>query len=138
MPEPLGEYSFNIIKRRGDPTWAITLSGHRVEKQDFVYLKDHNGEYQTVKCADYHNEHFVYIDPDYNEETAEGQQVDGKKGWFAMCTCGSPAVLVGGKTGALGSEFVDYREETLVCMVHTQRLLRYGKGWHQGQSERRW
>lgn len=131
------DMSFNIIKRRGDPKSAITHSGHFVEKQEYVYLRDDKGLYQNVRCADYHNEHFIYVDPQFNVERADGQP-NTKRGWFAMCTCGSPAVLVGRGVGALGTDHFDYGEMLLVCMIHTQALLDSGIGRHQTSSGRQW
>lgn len=76
---------FTIIHHRGDPTHATTVDGHKVEKREFIYVP----EIGNVKAADYHGEHFVYADP-------EALPPLNKKGrWFAMCTCGSPAVIVG-------------------------------------------
>lgn len=120
---------FNIIKQRGDPTRAITLSGHEVVKQSHVYFRDNEGNWQYVRCADYHNEHFLYIDPNFN---LEGQNA---RGWFAMCTCGSPAVLVG---PGVGGPTFNPKEQMLVCKAHTQILIATGVGKHQGQEGRRW
>lgn len=83
------DISFSIIKRRGDPKTALTMDGIEVSKEDSVLIDD---PYDTntpqrkieVICMDYHNEHFVYIDP-----------VNKKGRWFAWCTCGSPAVVIG-------------------------------------------
>lgn len=131
----MDDYSFNIIMRRGDPDRATTLSGHEVQKQNWVYFRGHDDEYETVKCADYHNEHFVYIDPVYNEIDPRKQDYHG---WFAMCTCGSPAVLVGKGIGRLGAGPFDPNEKMLVCMKHTQTLIDTGTGRHQGQDSRLW
>ena len=89
-----GRNPFNIVKQRNSPTEAILTTGQRVEKQDFVFFKLpgeigklKTGDWVSIKCADYHNEHFIYIDPVYLKEGKEGIGH-----WFAMCTCGSPAI----------------------------------------------
>lgn len=130
MSEHTFDHKFNIIKHRGDPTEAETASGHTVEKQTYVYFRDPQGEYQYVRCAQYHNEHFIYVDPVFNED---GPQARGR--WFAMCTCGSPAVLVGEDIG--GAVF-DPEGKLLVCQEHTRTLLQTGIGQHQTGDGRRW
>lgn len=130
---------FNMVKHRGDPKSAITLSGHRVEKQDFVYFNLpadigslRAGTWVTMKCADYHLEHFIYIDPLYLKEGKEG-----RGHWFAMCTCGSPAVIIDPATavhhGSLGEE-----GNLLVCYMYMLNLTNYGVGFHIGQEKRKW
>jgi hypothetical protein len=94
--------SFSIIKHRGDPKSALTEDGIRVFKEDSVISDD---PYDSnvpprkieVRCMDYHMEHFVYIDP---------VQKTGR--WFAWCTCGSPAVIVG------------MEDPLLVCFFYTK------------------
>jgi hypothetical protein len=83
-PKPK-DTTFSIIHHRGDPTRATTLDGYEVQKHPRVYIPEWSA---WVNCADYHMEHFVYLDP--------VAYLDNKHGrWFAMCTCGSPAVIVG-------------------------------------------
>jgi len=94
------DVSFSVIKHRGDPTSAVTLDGLAVSKQESLLVP----EWGTfVRAADYGN-HFLYLDPS-----------DKIGRWWAMCTCGAPAVIVGydayahdaSKQGAL-----------VVCQVH--------------------
>jgi len=131
-------YSFNIIANRNSPTEAVTLAGQRVEKQEFVFFKLpgeigklKTGDWVSIKCADYHNEHFLYIDPSY---LAEGK--DGYGHWFAMCTCGSPAVII----DVHGTKEHDVQEDRnlLVCYHYMLMKTTYGHGWHVGQDKRRW
>jgi len=77
-------YLFNIIKHRGDPTHAVTLSGHKVERQDKVWVPEaaQLNLPQWLTCAPYDN-HFIYLEPSRK-----------KNMWFAMCTCGAPAVII--------------------------------------------
>lgn len=126
--------TFNIIKSRGDPKVAVTLSGHTVTKQNEVYCKSpfDTESWVSIKCADYHNEHFIYVDPVYNMDSDKG----GKGHWFAMCTCGSPAVIVGMREGEVHETGLE--ENLLVCYHYTATLLQYGHGWHQGQDKRVW
>ncbi len=126
---------FNIIKHRGSPNEATTLSGHKVEKQEHVYyLKPspygRNEQWVMVKCADYHGEHFVYCDPLYNNSKGEGI------GHVAfMCTCGSQAVIVGPVEAALENSRAV--EQLLVCLIYHHTLREYGVGKHSHQEGRR-
>lgn len=126
---------FNIIKHRGSPTEATTLSGHKVEKQEHVYyLKPAAGllpeSWVVVQCSDYHGEHFVYCDPLYNDNEGKGI------GHMAfMCTCGSQAVIVGPKEASL--ENSGTLEQLLVCFIYHHTLREYGVGKHAHQEGRR-
>jgi hypothetical protein len=102
----VGKYQFNIIRHRGDPQTAETLSGHTVRRQEKVFVREAIETFQSngvILCAPY-DDHFVYLDP-----------VNEQGHWFAMCTCGSPAVVVNGNT--------------LVCYIHTNT------GSHIGMSK---
>lgn len=110
----------NIIKHRGDPNKARLKSGHTIEKTEFVVVKDEKEVWHTFMCMDYHGEHFVYLDP-----------VNRPGGWFAWCTCGSPAVIISPSTArTLGVTKQIYR--ILACYHHTNTSLAYGllKGGH--------
>jgi hypothetical protein len=89
MPNGFEGKLFNIIHHRGDPQTAVTLSGHTVRRQEFVVVPEmlDMGKSTIVKCAPY-DDHFLYLDP-----------VNLPGHWFAMCTCGAPAVIIG--TGML-------------------------------------
>lgn len=130
---------YNIIKHRGSPTEAITLTGHKVEKQEYVYFQLPEsfgglakGAWITMRCADYHGSHFIYIDPVYLED---GPHAAGHV--FAMCTCGSPAVLTGPieerSTGTPDSPHL-----LLVCLFFQNEYYRIGKGRHLNEGERMW
>lgn len=144
-PVGKGEWKFNIIRQRASPTEVILQSGHKVEKEDRVYWRKPNedasgpGEWSMVKCADYHGEHFVYIDPVYETTPSHRHDPDykptGRGHWFAMCTCGSPAVIVGPKDAAL--EDSGAVEQLLVCYVYHHTLDEYGFGSHADQAGRR-
>lgn len=137
-------YSFNIVKQRASPTKVQLDSGHFVEKQDYVYYQAPNedasgpGEWGMVKCSDYHGEHFVYLDPMYHEDPKQIDPNTGQTGrghWFAMCTCGSPAVIVG--TEEAQREISDYVGTLLVCYIYHSTLVEDGFGTHADQQGRR-
>jgi len=136
MGEPT---KFNIIKHRGSPTDAITLTGHKVFKQEFVYFQlpqsfggFAKGDWITMRCADYHGSHFIYIDPVYLED---GPHAKGH--FFAMCTCGSPAVLAGpGEEVSIGTP--DGSTLILVCLFYQNEYHRVGRGRHLNEGERMW
>ena len=116
----------NLIKHRGDPKNAVLESGHKVEKQEYIYFtvpSDGNrpAQAEAVKCAEYHGEHFIYADPLYEE-----QGDTGRGRWFAMCTCGSPAVLL---TGAQVKEMgiSEDGKQLAVCYFYTSELVNKGE-----------
>ncbi len=132
-PHPL-----NLVKQRNSPTEAVLTNGQLVTKEEFVYFKLPGeigklkaGDWVSIKCADYHNEHFLYIDPVY--------LVDGKLGlghWFAMCTCGSPGIILDPHT----TEEHGSKENVnlMVCYHYMLMKTTFGHGWHVGQDGRRW
>ncbi len=135
--------SYNIIKNRGDPTTAITLTGHRVEKKDFVILPNpmdsagYASQPMMLVCADYHNEHFVYIDPLFEVDLPKSEK---RNFWFAMCTCGAPAGIIGPGDVAKheGQEWDGTQGSMLVCQYYYQMILMHGHGFHVGQDPRPW
>lgn len=133
------DYNFNII-RFHDPQKATLASGHTVQRADRVFFKVPSdtemsglvaGDWIALKCADYHTEHFLYIDPLYLRDDAEG-----KGCWFAMCTCGSPAVIVGPADAAI--EDGSCPERLLVCYLYHLTLTQTGHGRHTTTGERPW
>ncbi len=143
---PRGGNKQNVIRQRGSPTEAILDSGHKIEKQEYVYFRMPNddasapGDWRMVKCSDYHGEHFIYLDPLYN---LPARPVDPNKAetgvghWFAMCSCGSPAVIVGPVEAA--KEDSDCPEQLLVCVFYHNTLVDDGFGTHADQiGRRRW
>jgi len=139
MSEGFEGYNFNIVRARGSPTEATLQSGHRVEKQEYVYFRNTEGQWMTVKCADYHGAHFLYLDPMYNEDPKQvdpNKEITGRGHWFAMCTCGSPAVIVGPEEA--GYEDSDAPANLLVCYIYHLTLRTGGHGYHQGSDPRPW
>lgn len=140
------DFKFNIIRQRASPTEIILDSGHKVEKQEFVYFQMPNddssgpGDWRMIKCADYSGEHFVYLDPLY---LADPKKVDpskeqtGRGHWFALCSCGSPAVIVGPAEAAF--EESNAVEQLLVCYIYHKTLRENGFGTHADQvGRKRW
>jgi hypothetical protein len=122
------DMTFNIIRHRGDPTTATLASGDIVKKEPFLFFQDQDGIWRKVKCADYHGEHFIFLDPEW---------LKGKIGrWFAMCTCGSAAVMISPKD-ARGHES-EIAEQLLVCYVYQDTLTNYGTGMHATKSRKWW
>lgn len=98
------KYSFAIIKHFNSPNFATTVDGHTVERKETIFIPDWGA---FVRCASY-DDHFVYEDP---------EAVKGKKGrWYHMCSCGSPAVIVG-YAGYKGDASKDTMP-MLVCYIH--------------------
>lgn len=144
MSDNLSGYSFNIVRQRGSPTEVILKSGHKVEKQDYVFFQMPNpdasgpGDFMMVKCADYHGEHFVYLDPLYDTPPAQinpNKKTTGRGHWFAMCTCGSPSVMVGPAEASF--EESNSVQRLLVCYIYHSTLRQYGVGKHADQEGRK-
>jgi hypothetical protein len=147
MGEEKKPTGYNIIKHRGSPTEATTAAGHKVTKQEFIVTPSpfNVDQIVTIQCADYHDEHFVYLDPLFFEDIPPDS---GMAVWWAMCTCGSKAIVIG---GADVSEHLDQNwiqeilarggknvDNMLVCEHYHERMVMHGHGWHQGQSGRKW
>ncbi len=126
-----GGYRFNVVHHRGDPKSAVLESGDTVEKQEYVYFPDADGRMRAVKCADYHGEHFVYLNP---LAFKDGPQWRGQ--WFAMCTCGSMAVII---DPAESSETHESQatQSLLVCYAYQLTMHEFGVGRHT-TSGRAW
>ncbi len=112
-PIDASEIRFSIIKQRGSPVEATTMDGHKVFKQDHIVCQNPlnpdpermKKDLIMVRCIDYHDEHFVYMDP-----------VNKIGGWFAWCTCGSPAVITYGMSAYSGMT----DSMVLTCFFHAQ------------------
>jgi hypothetical protein len=137
-PTPFEGRKVNPIKHRGDPKWAILQSGHRVEKQERLFFRipvamGHFDAHQwvSIKTADYHSEHFLYLDPLY-----ESDEPEDKGHWFCMCSCGSPAVLVGPTDAQIEDSGIE--EQLLVCYTYHLTLTETGFGRHATTGERPW
>lgn len=106
------DIKFSIIKQRGSPTEAMTMDGYKVYKREHIVCQNPlNPDPESisdpvmVNCIDYHGEHFVYMDP-----------VNKAGGWFAWCTCGSPAVIIYGMSAYSGMT----DSMMLACFFHAQ------------------
>ena len=105
------QLNFAQIRVRNTPNEATLSDGSKIyrNKEGKLWI-DAIG--RPVKLADYDN-HFIALDP------------TNKKGrWFALCSCGSPAVIVGYnvyKHGASAGNSDDgmVAGEMLVCYMHS-------------------
>ena len=80
--------NFAIIKHRGDLNTCQTADGFTVHRRDKVWVEEADGRNgRFIFCAP-DDMHFIFIDPVW-------KKVIGR--WFAMCSCGSPAVITGYK-----------------------------------------
>lgn len=139
-------YIFNIVRQRASPTEIILRSGHKVTKEESVYFRIPNpdasgpGDWTMIKCADYHGEHFVYLDPFYNiqpDKVDPNKQSTGRGHWFAMCTCGSPAVIISPSEAVY--EDSNAENNLLVCYIYHKTLRENGFGTHADQvGRKRW
>jgi len=84
MTKDFKNFTFAIIKHYNSPNEAVTMDGHKVTREEKVWVDEMNG---FIRCAP-DDLHFVYLDP-----AARNPKNIGR--WFASCTCGSFAVLVG-------------------------------------------
>lgn len=97
------KYTFSIIHHRGSPNEATTLDGYKVYRQEEIFIPEWG---KFVKCAPY-DDHFIYEDP-------QSERIIGR--WAHMCTCGSPAVIVG--YNAYKNDASKYSGGLLVCKAH--------------------
>ena len=96
--------SFSVIRYRGDPDKAVVQTGHTVYRREKIFIQElNNNQGAWVTCASYDN-HFVYEEPSGKAKLPS-----------FICTCGSPAVVVGysGYEGQASSQGY-----MLVCLLH--------------------
>ena len=113
------KFNFAVIKHRGDLNHAETADGYKVERSTKVWVTEPdglNGRY--IYCSP-DSDHFIYVDPMWTK-------IKGR--WFAMCSCGSPAVITGydayKQYGSPTTKEESHRAgEMLICM----EFLRSGK-----------
>lgn len=74
------KFTFAIIKHKGDLNNATTADGKKVHRRKQIFFDG-----RMILCAPYDN-HFVFDDP-------MSTKLVGR--WSPMCSCGSPAVIVG-------------------------------------------
>jgi len=115
-------HSFAIIRQFGSPNEATTLDGHKVQRKEEIYIPDWG---KFVKCAPY-DDHFIYEDPEAKKKIGR---------WVHMCTCGSPAIIVGYNQYAQDAS--KYSGGLLVCKYFTDTSLENGFGVHQ-TGGRKW
>ena len=107
-----------ITKFTGDRKSAVTSTGKTVYRQDKLWM---GKQYGFVAVANY-GSHFIYSDPDLNQQTGEWPR--GKKyvGRFSpMCSCNSPAGIVGsnvyrGSASPTSKEQSTHPGQMIVCL----------------------
>lgn len=108
------KYSFAVIRNRGQQNEAVTVDGAKVYRQDRIILQSFADEFPDgIQCASYDN-HFIYFDP---------SRKVGR--WKTMCTCGSPAVIVG--YDAYSKDASKSSSPLIVCLSHA-KSGRHGDG----------
>ena len=105
------KFTFAIIKHRGDLNHAETADGYKVHRQKKIWFPGHG----YVMCAPMDN-HFIYDDP-------MAGKIIGR--WTPMCTCGSPAGIVGYNAYKDNATPTNRKEssvagEMLICLHHAQ------------------
>lgn len=113
MINKIPKYRFNIVHHLGEPNVATTPDGVKVHRKKSVWIDSINGERgRFVTCVPYDN-HFVFIDPNWKKIPDR---------WFAFCTCGGPAVIVGSnaykKDGSPATDST-IKGEMLICYIHS-------------------
>ena len=96
----------NVIRNWNSPNEATTLSGHKVKREQAIYLKSHEAAYAVLPTA----MHFVYKDPTVI------------RGSTLLCTCGA----VGGVFGREAYRkltSVNYGNDVISC----HHYIQYGK-----------
>lgn len=114
---------FNIIRYAGERDTAVTSDGITVHRQKKVWLEDKENS-RWVACAP-DDDHFVFIDPLWTK-------IPGR--WFAYCSCGSPAILVGSNQyKQFGSPAKDSTQkgEMLICKNYMDTNQHYPVNWSE-------
>ena len=101
---------FGIITHYNSPNEGVTDQGKKVHREDKIFILNH-----WVKAAPY-DTNFVYTDPSIAD-------IVGR--WSPMCTCGSPAGVVGYDAYKADASPSTYKEsmipgEMVVCQLHAQ------------------
>jgi hypothetical protein len=75
-----GKFTFSIIRHHNSPNDAVTADGVKVYRSSKIFVPEWVA---YIRCAPY-DTHFIYED----KSNKVGR-------WALMCTCGSPAIIVG-------------------------------------------
>lgn len=119
-----------IVRFTGDKKSAVTSTGKTVYRSENLWM---GKDYKFVHCANF-GSHFIYHDPDFNSRTgnwpmnSDGSSPKKYLGrWTPLCTCGSPAAVIGSDDYAQWASPTNKSESTspgqmLMCIS----LLNYG------------
>jgi hypothetical protein len=117
LPEqPKIEAKFTkVIRIAGDLKRAKTADGKFVYRTDSIFFPEYSS--YPVKCAPY-SVHFIFDDP---------TKTVGH--WSPMCSCGSPAVIIGSNTYTkLMAPTIT--GDLIVCFTHMATFEQSGHGRH--------
>ena len=114
MPKIENKYT-QVIRHHGDLNKAWTADGKEVYRQDTLWFPE--WQMYPIKCCPY-SVHFIFDDP-----------IKKVGHWTPMCSCGSPAGIVGyGIYTKLMSPTIT--GEMIVCLTHMKTFEATGKGIH--------
>jgi len=123
-------FSFAVIKSRGDLNTCTTADGNKVHRQNMVWIEEVDGSNgRFVACAP-DDTHFVFIDPVWKKKIGR---------WFALCSCGSPAVVTGYNAyKSFGSPTTKAEStrpgELLICYHYAQYGEHMPVNWDEGRE----
>lgn len=125
----LGKFQFAVIKSRGSLDECETADGFIVHRADKLFVEEADGSGRFIFCAP-DDDHFIFIDPMW-------RRIVGR--WFAMCSCGSPAVITGYKAyEAFGSPTTRAEStrpgEMLICYHFAQYGQHLAVNWDEGRE----
>jgi hypothetical protein len=107
-----GLHPVKVIKVRGDLGEAVTADGMTVHRTKSLWM----GEMWGIVLAAPYDNHFIFDDPNF-------KKIKGR--WTPMCSCGSPAGVVGSnvyKDDASPTTIADSSHPgmMIVCLHHAQ------------------
>lgn len=116
---------FHIIRYAGQRDEATTSDGIKVYRKDKVWVADmERGTGRFIACAP-DDTNFIFVDPNWTK-------VVGR--WFAYCSCGSPAVIVGSNAykqyGSYSTEGT-IKGELLICKEFLETAKHYPINWRE-------
>ena len=94
----------NVIRNWNSPNEATTLSGHKVKREQAIYLKSHEAAYPCLPTY----LHFCYKDPTIH------------RGSTILCTCGAAAGVFGREAYKKWTS-INYGNEVIACTEFIQQ-----------------
>lgn len=112
---------FEIVRHAGQVDVGMTVDGIPVHRQDKIWVEE--GEKSRFIACPSDDMHFIFIDPNW-------KKIVGR--WFAYCTCGSIAVIVGSlayKEYSSPSMEGTIKGEMLICYEYAQTGHHFPVNW---------